>query len=72
MDIPLTMCPALQRLKLYFPDSYRALAGRDLKTREAYEAQGSKDRISTSQQFLNPEHHRNLTVVAAQWESTNR
>lgn len=46
VDDPLTVFPALQRLRRYFPDSYWALTGGDLKKRKAYEAQVSDHRDS--------------------------
>jgi hypothetical protein len=48
VDDPLTVFPALQRLRLYFPDSYWALTGEDLKKRKAFEAQVSDHRDSKS------------------------
>jgi hypothetical protein len=49
VDDLMTVFSALQRLRLYSPDTYRALTGSDLKKRKAYEAQTPKHRGSTSQ-----------------------
>jgi hypothetical protein len=46
VDDPMTVFPALQRLRLYFPESYGTLTGRDLKKRMAFEAQVSDHRDS--------------------------
>lgn len=40
--------PALQRLRLYFPDAYAALDGADLQKRQAFERQEIKQRGSSS------------------------
>ena len=41
--------PALQRLRLYFPDVYAALDGDDLLKKKAFESQEIKQRHSSSQ-----------------------
>jgi hypothetical protein len=41
--------PALQRLRLYFPDSYAALEGDDLQKRQEFEEQEVEKRRSSSQ-----------------------
>jgi hypothetical protein len=41
--------PALERLRFYFPDAYGALKGDDLKKREAFESQETKQHRSLSQ-----------------------
>jgi hypothetical protein len=40
--------PALQRLRLYFPDAYKALAGDDLKRKLDFESQSSGQNRASS------------------------
>ena len=48
--------PALERLRLYFPDTYRALEGDDLKKRKDFEKREAKQHLSNSSASLAPHY----------------